>query len=89
MKPFTDPWQSSMRGVGLMIAYTVACGVAFLLFGCVIRLWVDHAGLIADRYDQGVMGGLVNSPYFLQVFPSLANNAALLGTTVAIYEVGG
>ncbi|KZO91659.1 general substrate transporter [Calocera viscosa TUFC12733] len=72
MKPISDPWKTPMRGVGLVIAYTIACGVAFLLFG----------------YDQGVMGGLVNSPYFLEVFPSLASNPSLLGTTVAIYEVG-
>ncbi|KZS90655.1 general substrate transporter [Sistotremastrum niveocremeum HHB9708] len=36
----------------------------------------------------GVMGGLVGSEHFLKVFPSLAGNPTLLGTTVAIYEIG-
>ncbi|KZT59577.1 general substrate transporter [Calocera cornea HHB12733] len=72
MKPFSDAWNLPIRGTPLLIAYLSACGLAFLLFG----------------YDQGVMGGLVNSPYFLEVFPSLASNPTLLGTTVAIYEVG-
>ncbi|KZT35183.1 general substrate transporter [Sistotremastrum suecicum HHB10207 ss-3] len=72
MKPLSDPWRTSLSGAPLTASYTVACGVAFLLFG----------------YDQGVMGGLVGSEHFLKVFPSLAGNPTLLGTTVAIYEIG-
>lgn len=40
-------------------------------------------------YDQGVMGGFLNSDPFKRAFPSISNgDATLQGFTVAVYEIG-
>ncbi|KAJ7083996.1 general substrate transporter [Mycena belliarum] len=49
---------------------TVACTAAMVLFG----------------YDQGVFGGIIITPDFLETMGS--PNAALQGTIVAIYDIG-
>ncbi|GAA5979691.1 hypothetical protein JCM11641_004055 [Rhodosporidiobolus odoratus] len=66
------PISNGVQGTPLLFLLTICCGTGFLLFG----------------YDQGVMGGLIGGPYFLETFPSLATNSTLLGATVAIYEIG-
>ncbi|OJJ45223.1 hypothetical protein ASPZODRAFT_119358 [Penicilliopsis zonata CBS 506.65] len=59
-----------LRGRLLMAGVTSACGMGFLLFG----------------YDQGVLGGVINSPTFTQQFnhPS----ATLQGFMTGIYDLG-
>ena len=37
---------------------------------------------------QGVMGGIINNPPFQETFPDAAASPSLLGTIVAIYEIG-
>ncbi|KAI9791696.1 MAG: hypothetical protein M1835_000131 [Candelina submexicana] len=55
-----------LRGLRLNIAIGALAGLDFLLFG----------------YDQGVMGGLLNLPSFVKVFPEIDNtDAALAGLT--------
>lgn len=50
---------------------TVACATDMTLFG----------------YDQGVFGGVVVTPDYLNQL-NLNNNSSLLGTVTAIYDVG-
>lgn len=58
------------RGLRLQIAITIACQMAFILFG----------------YDQGVFGGLVNNPDWLDTFGH--PGSALEGIIVSIYNLG-
>jgi len=61
---------ASLKGKSLVAAITSVCASGFLLFG----------------YDQGVMGGVVVSDYFLAVMghPS----SIMLGTITSLYDVG-
>lgn len=59
-----------LRGGPLVAAITSACAAGFLLFG----------------YDQGVMGGVIVSPYFLH---QMGNPSSLMqGTITSLYDVG-
>ncbi|KAF1976908.1 putative Myo-inositol transporter 1 [Bimuria novae-zelandiae CBS 107.79] len=58
------------RGFKLRAAITIACQMAFVLFG----------------YDQGVFGGIVGNPDFLDTFNHPA--PALEGIIVSIYNLG-
>ncbi|CAH7683110.1 general substrate transporter [Phakopsora pachyrhizi] len=73
-----------LTGNKLNKAVGVLSGLGFLLFG----------------YDQGVMGGLLTLPSFVQVFPEMdtisasltqkqkEKNSTLQGAAVALYEIG-
>ncbi|OQV10533.1 hypothetical protein CLAIMM_14518 isoform 1 [Cladophialophora immunda] len=61
---------SKLRGPALIWAITLSSGSCYLLFG----------------YDQGVLGGLVSQPSFLDVIGN--PSASFLGTIVALYNVG-
>ncbi|KAK9448237.1 general substrate transporter [Limtongia smithiae] len=61
----------NVGGMPLQFLITLACSSGFLLFG----------------YDQGVFSGVIETPYFLDVFNNPDSN--LLGTVSAIYDVGG
>ncbi|KAJ4349572.1 uncharacterized protein N0V89_008188 [Didymosphaeria variabile] len=58
------------RGFKLRAAITIACQMAFILFG----------------YDQGVFGGIVGNPHFLDTFNHPA--PGLEGIIVSIYNLG-
>ncbi|KAL5440679.1 hypothetical protein PMIN07_011209 [Paraphaeosphaeria minitans] len=58
------------RGFKLRVAITIACQMAFVLFG----------------YDQGVFGGILGNPSFLEVFNYPA--PGLEGIIVSIYNLG-
>ncbi|KAF2675812.1 putative Myo-inositol transporter 1 [Lentithecium fluviatile CBS 122367] len=58
------------RGFKLRVAITIACQMAFVLFG----------------YDQGVFGGIVGNPDFLDTFDH--PSPALEGIIVSIYNLG-
>ncbi|WPG97487.1 general substrate transporter [Acrodontium crateriforme] len=60
-----------LRGGWLTFWVTVACGTDMTLFG----------------YDQGVFGGVIVTPDFLDVL-NLNNNASLVGTVTALYDIG-
>ncbi|GBE83371.1 sugar transporter STL1 [Sparassis latifolia] len=67
----------SLSGRALSRLISLACSVAFILFG----------------YEQGVMGGIITGPAFTQQFPSINTttgngNTQLQGFTVAIYNIG-
>ncbi|GAA6012546.1 hypothetical protein JCM10207_009036 [Rhodosporidiobolus poonsookiae] len=61
----------NVAGTSLVWLASTTAGFAFILFG----------------YDQGVMGGLITLPSFLDVFPEV-RDADVSGITVAIYEIG-
>ncbi|KIX94522.1 uncharacterized protein Z520_09908 [Fonsecaea multimorphosa CBS 102226] len=61
---------NNLRGSALIWAITLSSGSCYLLFG----------------YDQGVLGGLVSQPSFLEAIGN--PNASFLGTIVALYNVG-
>ncbi|KAK4687552.1 hypothetical protein P7C73_g2562, partial [Tremellales sp. Uapishka_1] len=61
-----------LSGNALLYTITVLTGLGFLLVG----------------YDNGVMGGIVNNAPFQNTFPRTKTDATLLGTIVAIYEIG-
>jgi MFS family permease len=54
------------------------------------------AGFCLLGYDQGVMGGLLTLPSFVEVFPSIdtrdadgtSKQATLQGVTIGLYEIG-
>ncbi|KAF2098073.1 general substrate transporter [Rhizodiscina lignyota] len=60
-----------MTGAKLTFWVTVACATDMTLFG----------------YDQGVFGGVVVTPDYINVM-GLQNNSSLLGTITAIYDIG-
>ncbi|KAJ9497336.1 hypothetical protein H2202_007140 [Exophiala xenobiotica] len=60
----------TLRGPALIWAITLSSGSCYLLFG----------------YDQGVLGGLVSQPSFLDAIGN--PDASFLGTIVALYNVG-
>lgn len=67
----------TLSGNTLSRLVSVACSVAFVLFG----------------YEQGVMGGLITGAAFTKQFPTIdtttANgNASLQGFVVAVYNIG-
>ncbi|GAA5884943.1 hypothetical protein JCM6882_007162 [Rhodosporidiobolus microsporus] len=64
-------WAKRVQGNSLVWLASITAGFAFLLFG----------------YDQGVMGGLITLPAFLEVFPE-CRDPDISGITVAIYEIG-
>ncbi|OAG10399.1 general substrate transporter [Paraphaeosphaeria sporulosa] len=59
------------KGTMLTFWITVACGTDMLLFG----------------YDQGVFGGVVVTPQFLELL-NLGSRPTILSTVTAIYDVG-
>lgn len=65
-----------LKGNALHRAVAAIAGCGFLLFG----------------YDQGVMGGLLTLPTFLEVFPRLngetLDGSIMQGACVSIYEIG-
>ncbi|KAI0933438.1 hypothetical protein AcV5_005585 [Taiwanofungus camphoratus] len=66
-----------LSGHTLSRLVTLACAIAFILFG----------------YEQGVMGGVITGSAFTAQFPSINTttgngNAQLQGFTVAIYNIG-
>ena len=68
---------TSISGGKLSTLVSIACSVAFVLFG----------------YEQGVMGGVSTGSAFLGQFPSINTttgngNASLLGFVVAVYNIG-
>ncbi|KAI9687689.1 MAG: hypothetical protein M1820_010377 [Bogoriella megaspora] len=60
-----------MKGAWLTFWVTVACATDMTLFG----------------YDQGVFGGVIVTPDFLDTL-RLNNNTSLVGTVTALYDVG-
>ncbi|PVI00209.1 general substrate transporter [Periconia macrospinosa] len=60
-----------MKGAWLTFWVTVACATDMTLFG----------------YDQGVFGGVIVTPDFLDLL-NLNNNASLISTVTAIYDIG-
>ncbi|KAF3009495.1 hypothetical protein E8E13_003424 [Curvularia kusanoi] len=60
-----------LTGTWLTVWVTVACATDMTLFG----------------YDQGVFGGVVVTPDFLDQL-NLNNNASLISTVTAIYDIG-
>lgn len=60
-----------LRGGWLTFWLTVACGTDMTLFG----------------YDQGVFGGVIVTPDFLDTL-GIADNASLQGTITALYDIG-
>ncbi|OJJ48030.1 hypothetical protein ASPZODRAFT_115447 [Penicilliopsis zonata CBS 506.65] len=61
-----------LRGNQLMAGITAACGMGFLLFG----------------YDQGVMGGVIGSPSFVEQFNHPTNEALQQGLITGLYDLG-
>lgn len=61
-----------LRGQTLSWALALCCGSSFLLFG----------------YDQGIMGSIVSTPYFLDAIHVAADDAQTLSTIVSVYEIG-
>lgn len=59
-----------LRGQPLVVAITISSGSCYLLFG----------------YDQGVLGGLVTQPSFLNAIGN--PNEGYLGAIVALYNIG-
>ncbi|KAG6022428.1 hypothetical protein E4U41_002265, partial [Claviceps citrina] len=59
-----------LQGRALLFAVTALTSLGFMLIG----------------YDNGLMGGLVNSPAFSRTFDS--PSSAMVGVIVAIFEVG-
>ncbi|KAL4910550.1 hypothetical protein BDW74DRAFT_164443 [Aspergillus multicolor] len=60
-----------LRGRALRVALHVATGLNFILFG----------------YDQGLLGGLINTPQFINAYGHQPTDT-IIGTTSAIYSVG-
>ncbi|KAJ6092308.1 hypothetical protein N7467_004277 [Penicillium canescens] len=60
----------NLEGRSLQIAIAVSAGSAYLLFG----------------YDQGVLGGLVSNPGFLEAIGN--PSSGYLGTIVALFNIG-
>lgn len=60
----------SNQGDALRYRITAACGAGFLLFG----------------YDQGVFGGLLSNPHFLNTFNH--PDSSIQGQIVATYDIG-
>jgi len=61
---------ANLRGRRLVWAITLSSASCYLLFG----------------YDQGVLGGLVTQPSFLDAIGN--PSAGYLGTIVALYQIG-
>jgi len=72
MGAFNRGYAQSLHGFPLQAAITLCSAWAFTLFG----------------YDQGVLGGLIALPNFLEANHISANDADLQGTIVAIYDIG-
>ena len=67
----------SLSGKTLSRLVSLACSVAFVLFG----------------YEQGVMGGVITGSAFTKQFPSINTstgngNSTLQGFVVAVYNIG-
>jgi sugar porter (SP) family MFS transporter len=62
----------SLQGRALQTAIMLTSAMAFLLYG----------------YDQGVLGGLLTTPEFLGGVKLSPTDSNLLGTVVAIYDIG-
>ncbi|KIW83182.1 hypothetical protein Z517_02427 [Fonsecaea pedrosoi CBS 271.37] len=64
-----------LEGSALSWAISLCSASAFLLFG----------------YDQGIMGSIISTPYFLEavsISPTKATDADTISTVVSIYDVG-
>ncbi|KAF2102983.1 MFS transporter [Rhizodiscina lignyota] len=72
MGAFNRGYATSLRGFWLQGCVTLCAAFAFTLFG----------------YDQGVLGGLIALPVFLEENHIDPNNTNLQGTIVAIYDIG-
>lgn len=83
-KNYDGPKYFGLSGLALSRMIGVAAGAGFLLFG----------------YDQGVMGGLLTLPSFVEVFPEIdttksstasegtSHESTLQGVTIGLYEIG-
>ncbi|EXJ74455.1 uncharacterized protein A1O5_02751 [Cladophialophora psammophila CBS 110553] len=61
-----------LEGSALSWAISLCSASAFLLFG----------------YDQGIMGSIISTPYFLEAVNIAATNADTISTVVSIYDIG-
>ncbi|KIW13728.1 hypothetical protein PV08_08919 [Exophiala spinifera] len=61
-----------LQGTALSWAISLCSASAFLLFG----------------YDQGIMGSIVSTPYFLEAINVKADDADTISTVVSIYDIG-
>ncbi|KAK5061128.1 hypothetical protein LTR84_007670 [Exophiala bonariae] len=61
-----------LEGTALSWAISLTSASAFLLFG----------------YDQGIMGSIIATPYFLQAVNIEASDAETISTVVSIYDIG-
>lgn len=80
-----------MTGTQLNIWVTVACTTAMTLFGGLILLaHLDVVDLmpvfVGAGYDQGVFGGIIVTPDFLETMGNPDPN--LQGTIVSLYDIG-
>ncbi|KAN0106010.1 sugar transporter [Hyaloscypha variabilis] len=61
-----------LQGNALTWAITLCSASAFLLFG----------------YDQGIMGSIISTPYFLEAINLKATDTDTISTIVSIYDIG-
>ncbi|GAA6035068.1 hypothetical protein JCM8097_002170 [Rhodosporidiobolus ruineniae] len=93
--PFRVPhlWFKNLSGNSLVWLASTTAGFGFILFGCEspssapAQFTLLTACCTVHTDDQGVMGGLITLPSFLDVFPE-CNDPDISGITVAIYEIG-
>lgn len=79
-----------MTGTMLNVWVTVACTTAMTLFGEMLPALID-SGLplfikLYQGYDQGVFGGIIVTPSFLETMGN--PNPTLQGTIVSLYDIG-